>query len=169
MPGPVARWLETFMCKQYADTFEAYGFKTLQSVSCQMLRLQNGFLHDFPFRICWHHANSSGAFSPRFWVKKLQNFILGFSGMSVAASTTAGYGCCPGALWKNTWKCACVETNTFGWVDSDLFANFECEIFYSYFHNQEKKVQWVPPLYGRDKSHCYCTELFSVLPNKANL
>ncbi|KAL5018003.1 hypothetical protein ScPMuIL_003725 [Solemya velum] len=35
MPGPVARWLETFMCKQYADTFEAYGFKTLQSV-CQL-------------------------------------------------------------------------------------------------------------------------------------
>ncbi|XP_060071741.1 uncharacterized protein LOC132551599 [Ylistrum balloti] len=35
MPGPVERWLETFMCKQYADTFEAYGFKTLQSV-CQL-------------------------------------------------------------------------------------------------------------------------------------
>ena len=33
MPGPVERWLETFMCKQYAETFEAYGFKTLQSVS----------------------------------------------------------------------------------------------------------------------------------------
>ncbi|KAJ8318258.1 hypothetical protein KUTeg_003349 [Tegillarca granosa] len=35
MPGPVERWLETFMCKQYADTFEVYGFKTLQSV-CQL-------------------------------------------------------------------------------------------------------------------------------------
>lgn len=35
MPGPVERWLETFMCKQYADTFEAYGFQTLQSV-CQL-------------------------------------------------------------------------------------------------------------------------------------
>lgn len=34
MPGQVERWLETFMCKQYAETFEAYGFKTLQSVSC---------------------------------------------------------------------------------------------------------------------------------------
>ena len=33
MPGPVERWLGTFMCKQYADTFDAYGFKTLQSVS----------------------------------------------------------------------------------------------------------------------------------------
>lgn len=33
MPGQVERWLETFMCKQYAETFEAYGFKTLQSVS----------------------------------------------------------------------------------------------------------------------------------------
>ena len=33
MSRPVERWLETFMCKQYADTFEAYGYKTLQSVS----------------------------------------------------------------------------------------------------------------------------------------
>ena len=33
MPGPVERWLETFMCKQYADTFEAFGYQTLQSVS----------------------------------------------------------------------------------------------------------------------------------------
>ena len=32
MANPVERWLETFMCKQYADTFEAYGYKTLQSV-----------------------------------------------------------------------------------------------------------------------------------------
>lgn len=39
MPGPVERWLETFMCKQYADTFEAYGFKTLQSVSTASLSL----------------------------------------------------------------------------------------------------------------------------------
>lgn len=39
MPGPVERWLETFMCKQYADTFEAYGFKTLQSV-CQLQQPQ---------------------------------------------------------------------------------------------------------------------------------
>ncbi|KAK6170014.1 hypothetical protein SNE40_018508 [Patella caerulea] len=35
MPGPVGRWLETFMCKHYADTFEAFGYKTLQSV-CQL-------------------------------------------------------------------------------------------------------------------------------------
>ncbi|XP_062593343.1 uncharacterized protein LOC134254827 [Saccostrea cucullata] len=35
MPGQVERWLETFMCKQYAETFEAYGFKTLQSL-CQL-------------------------------------------------------------------------------------------------------------------------------------
>ncbi|KAL3876777.1 hypothetical protein ACJMK2_034573 [Sinanodonta woodiana] len=35
MPGPVERWLETFMCKHYADRFEAFGFKTLQSV-CQL-------------------------------------------------------------------------------------------------------------------------------------
>lgn len=35
MPGQVERWLETFMCKQYAETFEAYGFKTLQSL-CQI-------------------------------------------------------------------------------------------------------------------------------------
>ncbi len=32
MSKPVERWLETFMCKQYAATFDTYGFKTLQSV-----------------------------------------------------------------------------------------------------------------------------------------
>uniref|UniRef100_T1J1V0 SAM domain-containing protein n=1 Tax=Strigamia maritima TaxID=126957 RepID=T1J1V0_STRMM len=41
MPGPVERWLETFMCKQYAYVFEEYGFKTLQQV-CQ---LQSSTLH----------------------------------------------------------------------------------------------------------------------------
>lgn len=46
MPGQVERWLETFMCKQYAETFEAYGFKTLQSVSCSCFFLnQNGVLY----------------------------------------------------------------------------------------------------------------------------
>ena len=46
MPGPVERWLETFMCQQYADTFEGYGFKTLQSVSYKTTKhLQNGFLN----------------------------------------------------------------------------------------------------------------------------
>jgi len=33
MARPVERWLGTFMCTQYTDTFEAYGYKTLQSVS----------------------------------------------------------------------------------------------------------------------------------------
>lgn len=45
MPGQVERWLETFMCKQYAETFEAYGFKTLQSVSCSCFFNQNGVLY----------------------------------------------------------------------------------------------------------------------------
>jgi len=35
MARPVERWLDTFMCGQYADTFEKYGYKTLQSV-CQL-------------------------------------------------------------------------------------------------------------------------------------
>ncbi|XP_013402817.1 uncharacterized protein LOC106168333 [Lingula anatina] len=35
MSGPVERWLETFMCKQYAPAFEAYGYRTLESV-CQL-------------------------------------------------------------------------------------------------------------------------------------
>ncbi|KAK2158004.1 hypothetical protein LSH36_179g04069 [Paralvinella palmiformis] len=35
MSRPVERWLGTFMCTQYADTFEAHGYKTLQSV-CQL-------------------------------------------------------------------------------------------------------------------------------------
>ncbi|XP_002742414.1 uncharacterized protein LOC100378749 [Saccoglossus kowalevskii] len=37
MSGPVERWLETFMCKQYAETFEKCGYKTLSSV-CQLDR-----------------------------------------------------------------------------------------------------------------------------------
>ncbi|XP_060568425.1 uncharacterized protein LOC132727031, partial [Ruditapes philippinarum] len=35
MPGPLERWLETFMCGQFADNFERYGYRTLQTV-CQM-------------------------------------------------------------------------------------------------------------------------------------
>ncbi|XP_078610963.1 uncharacterized protein LOC144881654 isoform X1 [Branchiostoma floridae x Branchiostoma japonicum] len=35
MPGPVERWLDTFMCGQYAEIFHRFGFETLQSV-CQL-------------------------------------------------------------------------------------------------------------------------------------
>ncbi|XP_053393248.1 uncharacterized protein LOC123564608 isoform X2 [Mercenaria mercenaria] len=35
MPGPLERWLETFLCGQFADNFERYGYRTLQTV-CQM-------------------------------------------------------------------------------------------------------------------------------------
>ena len=33
MSGPVARWLDTFVCKQYYDVFTMYGFDTLNQVS----------------------------------------------------------------------------------------------------------------------------------------
>ncbi len=31
--GPVTRWLETFLCNQYAEVFEKFGYTTLQQVS----------------------------------------------------------------------------------------------------------------------------------------
>jgi hypothetical protein len=33
--GPVARWLQTFACDQYAHAFELYGYDTLEKV-CQL-------------------------------------------------------------------------------------------------------------------------------------
>lgn len=42
MSGPVARWLDTFVCKQYYEVFKMYGFDTLNQVS----RLQS-YLRDF--------------------------------------------------------------------------------------------------------------------------
>lgn len=30
--GPVARWLDTFVCRQYADIFKKFGFDTLNDV-----------------------------------------------------------------------------------------------------------------------------------------
>ncbi|KAK7484693.1 hypothetical protein BaRGS_00024101, partial [Batillaria attramentaria] len=32
MPSPVERWLQTFMCTQYAHIFDAYGYRSLQAV-----------------------------------------------------------------------------------------------------------------------------------------
>ncbi len=30
--GPVARWLDTFVCRQYADIFKKFGYDTLNDV-----------------------------------------------------------------------------------------------------------------------------------------
>jgi len=82
MPGPVERWLETFMCQQYADTFEGYGFKTLQSVSYKTTKhLQNGFLN--------HQCS---------FVKKCDINVVSFFflGVPASATTIAGNGCCTG-------------------------------------------------------------------------
>ncbi|KAH3863655.1 uncharacterized protein LOC127866607 [Dreissena polymorpha] len=32
MPGPVERWLDSFMCSQFANVFELHGFRTIESV-----------------------------------------------------------------------------------------------------------------------------------------
>jgi len=37
MPGPVERWLETFMCSHFAEIFEKFGYRTLESVATSIL------------------------------------------------------------------------------------------------------------------------------------
>lgn len=89
MPGQVERWLETFMCKQYAETFEAYGFKTLQSVSCSCffkIKMASGKLKKmrkpklfFINSICESNTNT-------------------FSALSDSTSTIANNGSCTRTL-----------------------------------------------------------------------
>lgn len=104
MPGSVERWLQSFMCTQYAHVIESYGYKTLQAVSIEV----RGFSIWPPQCLCCF----------TFWVvfrSPIYAKFFGLLGMPPAAAPFTGYGGTKKSQWNDNRKCPHFETDNVWW------------------------------------------------------
>ena len=114
MSRALERWLDTFMCGQYAETFDAYGYKTLQSVSTSWQSQQ---------WLIWM-STWLVKFSWDFIVIRLILCPCIIPVMPARLPEASGHGCDAWTLWENHGKRFSAATILYGWVRASHVSGF---------------------------------------------